>query len=694
MSSISQTSKWIKFFTEAGIPAGDAANYAILFTDNRIKLDMLMDLNRDYLRDMGVTVMGDIIAILKQAKMTASKVSRQRVMADHSASDKLYSGMVSRDSSAVVSSSSKKSTPATRMLEHYVRKDQPPTQPSPPPSLSERLGIGSSLTSSKRSSVFNRLGDNNVSSTTGDNFNSSLEYQGILKYSSKETNDRARAIDHTKVGKADTTTGGSNKAGVLARLGKTVSNMPVESYQSAGIFANESDQDTVKMPTKLRSKPITLKRTRDGDYDAPNPMAKRLMSSKSLSTGSLSGRMMLNSTDRSAYSSFLDRGFEGSEDGDSYHEEEMTRKPSKPFQTYMDRVSKPVKMSVLKQNSDDYNIEQIRKPRVIKDVVKVSKPVVMKRKMDPQNSSRVIKRDIRSKTSMAAYMDLEPPKRSHLRKEPQFMKRIAPKSYVEVKPERMRNMTSKVLLKQKLSKRLPVNQYSSEDDSGDDGEYISSAHMDKVGKLRSQREGKITPAVRPLQKKSVHRNMEPLRIRITQDCLKEDMISKALKGKISKKSKQPIEIPSSSSSENNEESSSGDNSSSEEETDSHVTQRANKKSKRKPQPVSDSDDAHDKSTQRRSSVSSASMEVDYSSDDDQDDTPDRDGRKDDLDKYLPSLPNALARNIHQKQQQQQPPPQPKRTFYKKIVKINKKTGEIISEEKQLLKAGVFGRLSL
>lgn len=46
MSSISETSVWIRFFTEAGIPAGDAANYAILFTDNRIKQHMLLDLNR------------------------------------------------------------------------------------------------------------------------------------------------------------------------------------------------------------------------------------------------------------------------------------------------------------------------------------------------------------------------------------------------------------------------------------------------------------------------------------------------------------------------------------------------------------------------------------------------------------------------------------------------------------------------
>ena len=65
---------WISFFVEAGIPPAAAANYAIIFTDNRIQKHMLLDLNKEYLKDMGVTVLGDIIAILKHAKSYHEKV--------------------------------------------------------------------------------------------------------------------------------------------------------------------------------------------------------------------------------------------------------------------------------------------------------------------------------------------------------------------------------------------------------------------------------------------------------------------------------------------------------------------------------------------------------------------------------------------------------------------------------------------
>lgn len=71
-------SSWIKFFTTAGIPAGPATSYATIFVDNRMQINMLMDLNKEYLKDMGVTVMGDIIAILKYAKTAHAEVSERK----------------------------------------------------------------------------------------------------------------------------------------------------------------------------------------------------------------------------------------------------------------------------------------------------------------------------------------------------------------------------------------------------------------------------------------------------------------------------------------------------------------------------------------------------------------------------------------------------------------------------------------
>ncbi|XP_068935434.1 uncharacterized protein C19orf47 homolog isoform X2 [Petaurus breviceps papuanus] len=63
------TSEWIQFFKEAGIPPGPAVNYAVMFVDNRIQKNMLLDLNKEIMNELGVTVVGDIIAILKHAKV-------------------------------------------------------------------------------------------------------------------------------------------------------------------------------------------------------------------------------------------------------------------------------------------------------------------------------------------------------------------------------------------------------------------------------------------------------------------------------------------------------------------------------------------------------------------------------------------------------------------------------------------------
>jgi len=59
---------WTRFFSDAGIPSFASSKYATIFYENRIQSNMLMDLDKDILKEMGITVVGDIIAILKHAK--------------------------------------------------------------------------------------------------------------------------------------------------------------------------------------------------------------------------------------------------------------------------------------------------------------------------------------------------------------------------------------------------------------------------------------------------------------------------------------------------------------------------------------------------------------------------------------------------------------------------------------------------
>ncbi|XP_050037182.1 uncharacterized protein C19orf47 [Dermacentor andersoni] len=82
MSSKSEmsTSQWVQFFRAAGLPQDVSVQYAVVFGDNRIQWGMLMDLTKEYLFDMGIHTMGDVIAILKHAKYVHSKEAQEKLM--------------------------------------------------------------------------------------------------------------------------------------------------------------------------------------------------------------------------------------------------------------------------------------------------------------------------------------------------------------------------------------------------------------------------------------------------------------------------------------------------------------------------------------------------------------------------------------------------------------------------------------
>ncbi|XP_078516784.1 uncharacterized protein C19orf47 homolog isoform X1 [Lissotriton helveticus] len=121
------TSEWIHFFKEAGIPPGPAVNYAVMFVDNRIQKNMLMDLDKEIMNELGITIVGDIIAILKHAKI----VYRQDVC-------KAVTESVSPNLPNSLQCDLRRSahSPATRMIANSLSRESPPGTPTRRPDTS------------------------------------------------------------------------------------------------------------------------------------------------------------------------------------------------------------------------------------------------------------------------------------------------------------------------------------------------------------------------------------------------------------------------------------------------------------------------------------------------------------------------------------------------------------------------------
>ncbi|XP_023564034.1 uncharacterized protein C19orf47 homolog isoform X5 [Octodon degus] len=120
------TSEWIQFFKEAGIPPGPAVNYAVMFVDNRIQKSMLLDLNKEIMNELGVTVVGDIIAILKHAKV----VHRQDMCKAATESVPCSPGALPAELRRGTSSA------ASRMITNSLNRDSPPSTPPRRPDTS------------------------------------------------------------------------------------------------------------------------------------------------------------------------------------------------------------------------------------------------------------------------------------------------------------------------------------------------------------------------------------------------------------------------------------------------------------------------------------------------------------------------------------------------------------------------------
>ncbi|XP_067140652.1 uncharacterized protein C19orf47 isoform X1 [Centruroides vittatus] len=169
MASGMTTSKWIKFFIDSGLPPNVSANYAIIFTDHRIQMDMLLDLSKEYLFDMGIRTLGDVIAILRHAKIAHNQAVKEKMIIVEN--DQATSSPLRKSTHKNTVISLKRKTPAPPAVKK-VRRVLPEhegtykvTMPAGTTERTRKILNQQKVESAKRS-VFDRLGDSAVSSST------------------------------------------------------------------------------------------------------------------------------------------------------------------------------------------------------------------------------------------------------------------------------------------------------------------------------------------------------------------------------------------------------------------------------------------------------------------------------------------------------------------------------------------------
>ncbi|ELK18217.1 hypothetical protein PAL_GLEAN10001520 [Pteropus alecto] len=226
------TSEWIQFFKEAGIPPGPAVNYAVMFVDNRIQKSMLLDLNKEIMNELGVTVVGDIIAILKHAKVVHRQDMCKAATESVPCSPSPIPGEVRRGASSA----------ASRMIANSLHRDSPPgTPPRRPDTSASKISVTVSnkmaAKSAKAAAVLARREEESLAvPTKRRRVTAEMEGKYIINMPKGTTprtrkileqQQAAKGLHRTSVfdrlgaeTKADTTTG-NKPTGVFSRLGAT-----------------------------------------------------------------------------------------------------------------------------------------------------------------------------------------------------------------------------------------------------------------------------------------------------------------------------------------------------------------------------------------------------------------------------------------------------------------------------------------
>ncbi|XP_056112322.1 uncharacterized protein C19orf47 homolog isoform X2 [Rhinichthys klamathensis goyatoka] len=222
------TSEWIQFFKDAGIPPGLAVNYAVSFVDNRIQKNMLMDLSKEIMMDLGITVIGDIIAILKHAK----QVYRQDMC--KMATEAITAGQTSVQAELRRTAN----TPATRMIANALSRDSPPSTPARRPD--NRISVTVSNASAKPVLVPSKPAEENGFQKKRRRVTREMEGKYIINMP-KGTTDRTRRILAQQAKKAKVL----KRTSVFDRLGAESKTDTVSANKPTGVFSRlgEAEED-------------------------------------------------------------------------------------------------------------------------------------------------------------------------------------------------------------------------------------------------------------------------------------------------------------------------------------------------------------------------------------------------------------------------------------------------------------------
>ncbi|XP_033702172.1 uncharacterized protein C19orf47 homolog isoform X4 [Tursiops truncatus] len=231
------TSEWIQFFKEAGIPPGPAVNYAVMFVDNRIQKSMLLDLNKEIMNELGVTVVGDIIAILKHAKVVHRQDMCKAATESVPCSPSPLPGEIRRGASSA----------ASRMITNSLNRDSPPgTPPRRPDTSTSKISVTVSNKMAAKSAKAAALARQEEESLTGPTkrrrVTAEMEGKYIINMPKGTTARTRKILEQQQAAKGLHRTSVFDRLGAETKADTTMGNKPTGVFSRLGATP-ETDED-------------------------------------------------------------------------------------------------------------------------------------------------------------------------------------------------------------------------------------------------------------------------------------------------------------------------------------------------------------------------------------------------------------------------------------------------------------------